>query len=564
VVRSLLLVLVGLVLRTPLSLTAAPGIRPSADAVREWQSRKFGMFIHFGLYSTLGGVWHGKAYDGNYSEQIQSDAHITEPEYAALARTFRPERWDPDAIVQLARDAGMQFIVLTSKHHDGFNLFGTHETKFNVVDGTPYGRDIVKSLADACARQHLPFGVYYSTIDWHYGDTPEHRNDNRISAVHEEFNARQLQELMTQYGPITEIWFDMGHPTKLQSEHFANTVHKYQPNCLVGGRVWNSQGDFLEMGDDEIPDYILDEPWESPASIFKETWGYRSWQKRTNLEEKRREHILRLVKVVSHGGNYILNIGPKGDGSVVPYEADVLRGIGTWLKANGAAIYGTQPQPFRKLDFGYATVKGNRMFLFVQNLPPDGNLILPGMRNPISQAYLLTDPGRHLSVTKTSAGDSAIRLAEQKDFMPVVAVDFAGPLDVRQGPILQVQSDGALILRQDQAERFFNTNGEGYYDAPTLRKEQWVFSVTHAGRFLLQLEIGPGKFSRVLDVTVNGRLFPTTVYGGDKLPTTVGEVQLDAAKDVVITVEPGRPAERGTVLDANVEKVVLRPVRDGR
>lgn len=516
------------------------------------------MFIHFGLYSELGGVWQGKRFSGNYSEQIQSDAHIPEAEYAALAKTFKPEQWDPDAIVRLAREAGMQFIVLTSKHHDGFNLFQTRETNFNVVDGTPYGRDIVKSLADACARQHMPFGVYYSTIDWHYGDVPEPRNDNRISAAHEEFNVRQLKELVTQYGPLTEIWFDMGHPTKLQSEHFAGIVHKYQPNCLVSGRVWNSQGDFLEMGDDEIPDYILDEPWESPASIFKETWGYRSWQNRTDLEQKQREHILRLVKVVSHGGNYILNIGPEGDGSVVPYEADVLRGVGAWLKANGAAIYGTQPQPFRKLDFGYATVKDGRLFLFVQNAPADWNLILPGMRNSISKAYLLGDSGQSLTVTKTSAGDPAIRLPEQKEFLPVVAVEFAGPLDVRQGPVLEPQSDGTLVLQKDQAEHFFNLNGEGYYDAPTLRKQKWAFSVAQPGKYQLQLEIAPSRLSRVLDVDVNGKTFPVLVYGRSRRPATIGEVELSTDKDMVLSIERGKPAERGDVLDPDIQQVILK------
>jgi alpha-L-fucosidase len=506
----------------------------------------------------LGGIWKSKRYSGNYSEQIQSDARIPETEYAALAKTFRPEHWDPDAIVRLAREAGMQFIVLTAKHHDGFNLFRTQQTDFNIVDGTPYGRDIVKSLAEACARQHMPFGVYYSTIDWHYGDTPEPRNDNRISEAHEEFNARQLKELMTHYGPLTEIWFDMGHPTKLQSEHFANVVHQYQPNCLVSGRVWNSQGDFLEMGDDEIPDYILDEPWESPASIFKETWGYRSWQERTDLEQKQKEHILRLVKVVSHGGNYILNIGPRGDGSVVRYEADVLRGVGAWLKANGAAIYGTQPQPFRTLNFGYATVKNSQLFLFVQNAPSDGNLVLPGMRNSISKAYLLSDPEQSLTVTKTSAGDPAVRLPEQKDFLPVVAIEFAGRLDVRQGAVIEPQSDGTLSLQKDQAEHFLNLNGEGYYDAPTLRKQKWVFSVAQSGKYQLQLEIAPSRLSRSLDVEVNGQAFPVIVYGRGKHPAIVGNVQLTADKDIVLTIERGQPAERGEVLDPDIQKVILK------
>jgi alpha-L-fucosidase len=535
--------------------------RPTAQAIDTWQSRKFGMFIHFGLYSELGGVWQGKNYGGNYSEQIQSDAHIPEVEYAALAQRFRPEHWNPDEIVQLARDAGMQFIVLTAKHHDGFNLFRTHQTKFNVVDGTPYGRDIVKSLADACARSHMPFGVYYSTIDWHYGDAPEPRNDNRISVEHQEFNARQLKELMTQYGPLSEIWFDMGHPTKLQSQNFADIVHRYQPNCLVSGRVWNAQGDFLEMGDDEIPEYILDEPWESPASIFKETWGYRSWQKRASLQEKQQEHILRLVKVVSHGGNYILNIGPTGEGSVVPYESDVLRGVGAWLETNGAAIYGTQPQPFRKLDFGYATVKGNRLFLFVEKAAPDGNLALSGMRSSISKAYLLSHPKLQLTVKRNSAGDPVLALPHRDEFLSVVAVDFVGPLNVRQGPVLQAESDGTFVLRRDQAEHFMNLNGEGYYDAPTLRKQRWVFSVPRSGRFDLELGVGMGHLSRILELTVNGKPFSVTAYAGEKHPANLGEVELSADQDNVITVERGSPAERGAILDLDVEKIVLRPLR---
>jgi len=374
----------------------------------------------------LGGVWKGKQYSGNYSEQIQSDAGIPESEYAALASQFRPDRWDADAVVRLAQDAGMQFIVLTAKHHDGFSLFQTQASSFNVVNASPYGKDIVKSLAEACARHHMPFGVYYSTIDWRFGDIPDQKNDNPISPEHEEFNVTQLRELMTGYGPLSEIWFDMGHPTKLQSKRFAETVHKYQPETLVSGRVWNNEGDFMEMGDDEIPDYILDEPWESPASIYKETWGYRSWLQRTGLEDKIHEHIQRLVAVVSHGGNYILNIGPKGDGSIVDFEAAVLRGTGEWLKRNGEAIYGTQPQPFRKLDFGYATVRGSRLFLFVEHVPADRQLKLPGMRNRIQSAYLLGDSQRNPLAFRDEPAGKFIAAPVTGLFLPVVVVEFDG------------------------------------------------------------------------------------------------------------------------------------------
>jgi alpha-L-fucosidase len=517
------------------------------------------MFIHFGLYSMLGGVWRGKQYSGNYSEQIQSDAEIPEAEYTALAAQFQPDRWDPEAIVQLAQDAGMQFIVLTAKHHDGFSLFQTQASSFNVVDASPYGKDIVKSLAEICARHHMPFGVYYSTIDWHFGDIPDHKNDNPISPEHEEFNVTQLRELMTGYGPISEIWFDMGHPTKLQSKHFANTVHQYQPETMIGGRIWNNEGDFMEMGDDEIPEYILDEPWESPASIYKETWGYRSWIQRISLEDKIHEHIQRLVAVASRGGNYILNIGPKGDGSVVDYEADVLRGVGEWLKRNSEAIYDTQPQPFRKLEFGYATVRDNRLFLFVKHVPQNRQLILPGMRNHIQKAYLLGDPQKTPLAFPTDAPDKSIAAPSTDQFLPVVVVEFEGSLDVQQ-PAVKPDAHGTITLLPESGDRFYNANGEGYYDPPTLRKERWTFTVNRNGKYRIEVRYKPGKFSRLLDIDVDGKVFRTSLYGDEKPSALAGAAELMASRNVVLTVTPAAPSERGAALDVDLTSISLVPL----
>jgi alpha-L-fucosidase len=300
------------------------------------------MFIHWGLYSLLGGVWRGKRIEG-YNEQIQAHARIPREDYEALAKDFNPVKWDPLAVAGLAKEAGMTFIVLTAKHHDGFSLFHTGQSPFNVVDTTPYGQDIVKGLSEACASVGLGFGVYFSTIDWHYPgatgidywpDGRGVRNDNEIPEAHAVFNERQLAELMTGYGPISEVWFDMGRPTPEQSKAFADTVHRYQPETMVSGRVFNYQGDFTVMGDNEIPPYSIEEPWQTPASIFPETWGYRSWQERGDPADKIREHVANLTKVVTHGGNYLLNIGPRGDGSIVEFEAEVLRGIGQWLSQN--------------------------------------------------------------------------------------------------------------------------------------------------------------------------------------------------------------------------------------
>jgi alpha-L-fucosidase len=528
--------------------------RPGQSTIRQWQSRKYGMFIHFGLFSALGGVWKGRQYSGNYSEQIQSDAHIPQSEYAALAAEFNPAQWDAEAIVRLAEDAGMKFIVLTAKHHDGFNMFGTKQSSYNVVDTTPYKLDIVKSLADACRRHGMPFGVYYSTIDWHWGDVPNEKNDNPLSAPHEEFNLAQLQELLTNYGPLSEIWFDMGHPTALQSRHFAETVHRLQPECMISGRVWNSEGDFSETGDDAIPDYIADEPWEAPASIFSETWGYRSWQKRVPLDEKVREHILRLVKVTSRGGNYLLNIGPTGSGTVVDYEAAVLRGTGEWLRRNGEAIYDTAPQPFRNLDFGYATVKSGRLYLFVEHWPKDGRLRLPGMQSRIREAHWLgTEEGGKLAVEDGSIVVSGLKAQE---FLPVIAVQFDGELKV-QPTVAKADESGAIRLTPANADKFFNNNGEGYYDPPTLRSETWHFAVKRAGAYKIAVEFKPGPFSRVIDIDLGGKLLKASLYGKEAAVAMVGPVDLPSSENVTLKIAPGSPAVRGAKLDLEITAISI-------
>jgi alpha-L-fucosidase len=227
--------------------------RPRVKDVLQWGDRKFGMFIHFGLYSELGGMWQGKIVDNGYSEQIMANAPVPLDQYAALVDKFNPVKFDPDAIVGLAKAAGMKFIVITSKHHDGFNMFHTAQTRYNIVDATPYQRDVVKQLSEACARAGMKFGVYYSSIDWHQpgASTYIEGNSNPIPPGHAAFNVAQLKELLSNYGPISEIWFDMGKPTPEQSKLFAQTVHRLQPCAMVSGRVFNYEGDFTVMGDNE-------------------------------------------------------------------------------------------------------------------------------------------------------------------------------------------------------------------------------------------------------------------------------------------------------------------------
>ena len=537
--------------------------QPGAATVQQWQDRKFGMFIHWGLYSIPAGVWKGERITRGYSEQIQSHAPIPKEEYEKLAAQFNPEKWDPEAVVKLARQAGMKFIVLTAKHHDGFNLFATRQTNYNVVDATPYAQDVVKQLSEACARNGLKFGVYYSTIDWHYPDATGWTEDNNkdIPEKHADFNVRQLRELMTNYGPLSEIWFDMGNPTLEQSRRFASTVHSIQPECMVSGRVFHHQGDFAVMGDNRIPKIILDEPWQTPGSIYPETWGYRSWQERTDLPGKIHEHILKLAEVVSRGGNYLLNIGPRGDGSIVEFEADVLRGVGAWLDKNGEAIYGARPQPFRELEFGNATVKGNRLYLLVRNWPADGLLRLPGLKNRVRAAWFLTDRRRSPLRFETAGGIPSIRVVKRLETAPVtvIAADLEGVPDVTP-PAIGPDAAGVVTLTAAQGDTWYNYNGGGYYDPPTVYKRQWNFTIARKGRYQCEIyfnQVEPGSNVEIVvdKRTIVGQIDRSKGPGS----VTIGTVDLLPKDHIVLRIAPS-PYVKGAALGLDVDRIVLAPL----
>ncbi|MFT3789557.1 MAG: alpha-L-fucosidase [Rudaea sp.] len=324
--------------KIPLSTDANPGSPALVPHIAAWRKLGFGMFVHWGLYSELGGVWQGKPVTKGYSEQIQSFAKISPADYAEVAKRFTAVEFDADAICALAKEAGARYILVTSKHHDGFAMFDTKSTDYNIVKRTPFGKDPLKLLSTACRRIGLGFGVYFSLVDWHAGHAFDADNGNPIPASMEPLIEQQLRELMTNYGPITEVWFDMSSPTPGQSRKFAAIVRELQPQAAINGRIWNNVGDFVTLGDNETPPPGLQPPFEVPASIYHETWGYRSWQKREDADGKVRELVHGLTEARAHGGNYLLNIGPMGDGSIVPFEAQVLRSIGAWLRAHPHAL----------------------------------------------------------------------------------------------------------------------------------------------------------------------------------------------------------------------------------
>ena len=364
------------------------------DAYSKWHQNKYSMFIHFGLYSVYGGVYEGKPVTFGYSEQIQSFAGIFSDWYGNTALKFDPVKFNADEIVALAKEAGMRSIVITTKHHDGFCMFKTATTSYNSVDATPSKRDYVKELSDACRRGGINFAIYFSLIDWNFPHAYpiSSHNCDFITPQHHEFTKAQVTELLTNYGPVSELWFDMGSNRPEQSKELYELVHKLQPNCMVSGRLGNGWYDFAVMADNTYPEGALQAPWQSAASMFDETWSYRSWQERGDKHDKAMEKLRSLINVVSHGGNFLLNIGPRGDGSVVEFESEVLKEIGAWLKENGEAIYGTEASPFRE-DFawGKSTRKDNKLYLILSGeYPVNGTIELnmPGYKLQESKGNL--------------------------------------------------------------------------------------------------------------------------------------------------------------------------------
>ena len=357
-----------------------------------WRDAKFGLFIHWGLYAIPAGVWQGQEVPG-IGEWIMHSARIPVHEYEPLALQFNPVHFDAATWVSLAKAAGQKYLVITSKHHDGFCLFDSALTDYNIVDGTPFGRDPMQELAAECARQGIKFGFYYSqTQDWHHPDGDG--NDWDYDATKQNFDsyirnyvAPQVRELLTNYGPIAVLWFDNPKgSTRAQSLFLLDLVHQMQPDCLVCGRLGNALGDYASAGDNKIPGQAVDADWETPATI-NDTWGYKvndhNWKSTTDLLRK-------LVDIVSKGGAYLLNVGPTAEGIIPQPSVERLLALGQWLQTNGEAIYGTRPGPIQGVDWLRTTVKPGRLYLHIFDWPAGGMLAIPGIEG--RQAYLLGDP----------------------------------------------------------------------------------------------------------------------------------------------------------------------------
>jgi alpha-L-fucosidase len=369
----------------------------AADAQRGqlFADGNYAMFIHWGLYSQLGNLVDGKTYYG-IGEWIMNKqmANIPVAQYQELAREFNPVKFDAKAIARLARDAGMKYIIITSKHHDGFAMYHSKANAFNVVDATPFKRDPMKDLANACKEVGIGFGFYYShNQDWTFpggGNGPATDAQGNRASFEDYFQRKclpQVREITSQYGPIEIVWFDTpGNMPKKYVEELVAVVRENQPNALVSGRAGHGLGDYQTLGDMEVPVENVEGLWET-VDTTNDSWAYAWYDENWKTP---REILRRLIACVARGGTYMLNIGPRGDGSVPEHAVDSLRRSGEWIRLYPQVVYGTDASPWKHaLPWGDVTVKDNTLFLSVFEWPAEGELYLPGLKTGIRSARLL-------------------------------------------------------------------------------------------------------------------------------------------------------------------------------
>lgn len=389
------------------------GGEENARRIDWWLDARFGMFIHWGLYSQDGCFWRGQ--DGK-TEHMMRHLQIPLKQYATLADVFNPVKFDAENWVLLAKNSGMKYIVYTAKHHDGFAMYNSPGSGFNITRKTPFKRDPVKELAEACRKHGMRLGLYYSLgRDWEDPDasTENGRRSNTwdfpdeakkdFSKYMERKVKPQVRELLTQYGPVAVIWFDTPENiSPAHSKELIRLIRSLQPDCIINSRVGNRLGDYKVI-EQEIPKNSDVQPWESCMTINNH-WGYH----KTDAKWKATEKLIRnLIDIAGKGGNFLLNVGPTGEGIIPQPSVDRLAELGAWMRVNGESIYGTKASPLQVQVWGRCTTKDKegkgRIYLHVFDWPQDGKLNVLGLQSKVSSASLLAT-GEGLRFATTSGG----------------------------------------------------------------------------------------------------------------------------------------------------------------
>lgn len=585
--------LLGLALMISLTLQAANSPRDftqETDTQRDrrmawFNEARFGMFIHWGVYAVPAGEWDGKT---NYGEWFMEETKMPVSQYEKFAAQFNPVKFDARAWARMAKDAGMRYLVITSKHHDGFGLWDSALTDWD-IGRTPFGRDPLKELADACKQEGIRLCFYHSIMDWHHPDWGTRRawHDTATGEPdmdrYVKYMKGQLKELITRYGPLGILWFDGEWENAWTHERgvdLYNYVRSLQPDIIINNRVGKGRAGMQGMdkgrgvGDYGTPEQEIPTTgfgpgvyWESCMTMNRH-WGYN----RHDQDWKSTQMLVRnLIDCASKGGNYLLNIGPTAEGLFPAPSVERLVEIGQWMKVNGDSIYGTQASPFKKLPWGRCTQKPDRttttLYLHIFDWPSDGQLLLPGLQNQISKAWLLTDRNRTaLPVARGEAGPVLSVPAAMPDALSsTVLVQIEGTPEVVQ-PGLTQNPDGSIRLPASEAQlhgegiRYESGDGRdnlGFWTNPTDWAE-WEFNLKRPGIFEVAAECAALQSAsfivRVGEQALRAQVPATDSYTAFK-PVKIGTLNLPAGDRIILSVRPVREGWN----PVNLKSIKLEP-----
>ena len=552
-----------------------------------WRDARFGMFIHWGLYSQAAGEWDGKPTKG-FGEWIMNDMQIPLSQYAKLVPQFDPVEFNADDWVRAAKAAGMKYIVITSKHHEGFGMFRSSLTDW-CIKSTPFQRDPLKELAAACQKEGIKLCFYYSIMDWHSPLYAPRKSWNDIATNAPDFVAYdaymkgQLKELLSgDYGSIGLIWFDGQWEdtwTYDRGVDLYNYVRSLQPNIIINDRAGTRQTLLpgqIRVGDYRTPEQTIPAngfgagvDWET-CMTMNDTWGY----KKNDDTWKSTETLVRnLIDCASKGGNYLLNVGPTGEGLFPAASIERLKEVGDWMKVNGEAIYGTTASPFaRQLQWGRCTTKisddTSTLYLHVFNWPDDGELLVPGLKNKITAAWLLADPERKKLAVKNGEDGLTVSLpmAAPDKISSTIVLEFKGAPDVQPTFILQ-KRNGSVSLPAVEADLHGDTiqyesggplDNIGYW-LNSSDWADWEFKVTKPGRFTVIADIATPALT-AFELSVAGQTLRTAspVTGNYNVfqTVTLGVVEIPAAGKFTLAVHPIKDGWQ----PMNLKAIRLEPV----
>jgi alpha-L-fucosidase len=526
------------------------------ERIAWWQEAKFGMFVHWGVYSLPGGEWKGKKVSG-YAEHLMRKEKISRAEYLELAHQFNPVSFNADEWIRLAKHAGMKYFIITAKHHDGFAMYDSKVSGFDIIEQTPFKRDPMAELAAACKKYDVKFGFYYShAFDWEHPDAPgndwEYQNpggDKNISGGPNgeknwfDFHAEdlpkairyvdekaipQIRELLQKYHPDI-LWFDT--PSKLplsENVRILKAIREVDNKVVVNGRLARSAaisfGDYKNTADRPAEFYPVEGDWEAIPTT-NESYGYHQY----DLSHKSPGHFIQLMaNAAARGGNLLMNIGPMGDGRIDPKDETILNSIGQWMNVNGESIYGTSTTPLPLQSWGTSTQKKNKLYLHVFQWPANSQLVIGGLKSNMTRAYLLADSSKkELKSKRLNNLDVLLALPEKAPdaINSIIVIETDGKIETDPVRLLTDEKIVQRLLAFDASQkgegfRYGDGKADRFYVEGWNKIDQtlsWNFRVNEPMSFQAKLKyIAVAEGGGQTQVKLNGKIIFDNITIDDK------------------------------------------------